>query len=352
MKILHSADWHLDSPFASFSGERREFLMESQRTLPERFQMLCAAENCDLVLLAGDVFDGAYHRETAARLADALEDCGVPVFISPGNHDFYGQESPWVRENWPANVHIFSGRMSYVDLPELDCRVYGAGYSAMDCPSLLEGFRAEREFRHTVAVIHGDPTGGRSPYCPVTASQVGDSRLDYLALGHIHQGGSFRVGNTLCGWPGCPMGRGWDETGQKSALLVTLGQQPEIRPVSLNMPLFFDEEVCIEDGSGLESLLPAVENTDFYRVTLTGTGEVDIPQLLQRYVHLPHLELRDRTEAPLELWAEAGEDSLRGIYFEMLRSALERAEPEEAERIRLAAEISRKLLEGREVRLP
>ena len=148
------------------------------------------------------------------------------------------------------------------------------------------------------------------------------------------------------------MGRGWDETGQKSALLVTLGQQPEIRPVSLNMPLFFDEEVCIEDGSGLESLLPAVENTDFYRVTLTGTGEVDIPQLLQRYVHLPHLELRDRTEAPLELWAEAGEDSLRGIYFEMLRSALERAEPEEAERIRLAAEISRKLLEGREVRLP
>lgn len=54
----------------------------------------------------------------------------------------------------------------------------------------------------------------------------------------------------------------------------------------------------------------------------------------------------------MALWDEIGEDSLRGIFFGMLRSALDRAEPEEAERILLAAEISRKLLDGREVELP
>lgn len=352
LKILHSADWHLDSPFASFDGEPRAFLQQAQRRIPERLRALCAEEHCDLVLLAGDIFDGPYSRETAALLADALEDCGVPVFISPGNHDFYGPESPWVRENWPANVHIFSGRLSYVDLPELDCRIYGAGYGAMDCPGVLEGFRAEREFGHTVAVLHGDPTGGRSPYCPITASQVRDSGLDYLALGHIHQSGSFRAGDTLCGWPGCPMGRGWDEIGPKGAFLVSLDAQAQIRQVPLGLPLFWDENLRLEEENGLEQLLPPTESTDFYRVTLTGTGEADIPGLLSRFAYLPHLEFRDRTEAPVALWDEIGEDSLRGIFFGMLRSALDRAEPEEAERILLAAEISRKLLDGREVELP
>ena len=44
------------------------------------------------------------------------------------------------------------------------------------------------------------------------------------------------------------------------------------------------------------------------------------------------------------------EDTLEGIYFGMLLKAMEQ-DPEHAEVIELAAEISRKLLKGREVRL-
>lgn len=354
LKILHSADWHLDSPFASFDGEPRAFLQQAQRRIPERLRALCAEEHCDLVLLAGDIFDGPYSRETAALLADALEDCGVPVFISPGNHDFYGPESPWVRENWPANVHIFSGRLSYVDLPELDCRIYGAGYGAMDCPGVLEGFRAEREFGHTVAVLHGDPTGGRSPYCPITASQVRDSGLDYLALGHIHQSGSFRAGDTLCGWPGCPMGRGWDETGDKGILIVNLDQTPSALPAVLPLPKFHDLRVRVnrDAPAALDAVLPPAESADLFRVTLEGSGTTDLGALKARYSHLGYLELRDEREEERDPFDLSDQDSLRGVFFRLLEEQLEGADPEQAEIIRLAAELSARLLDGKEVTLP
>ena len=54
----------------------------------------------------------------------------------------------------------------------------------------------------------------------------------------------------------------------------------------------------------------------------------------------------------MNLWDQAGVDSLRGVYFQRLKDAAELAEPEERQRILLAAEISQMLLEGREVKLP
>ena len=352
LKILHTADWHLDSPFASFSPEQRRFLRQEQRKLPEKIADLCREEGCDLMLLAGDVFDGETTRETVENVKAALKDCGVPVFVAPGNHDFCGQGSPWLEESWPENVHVFTGELASVAVPELRCRVYGAGYQSMDCDALLEGFRAEGEETYCVAVVHGDPMTANSPYCPVTAAQVRHSALDYLALGHIHKAGAFRAGGTLCAWPGCPMGRGWDETGEKGVCIVTIGDTAEIRPVELDTVKFRELEVDIGDDApaALEAALPGKGNPDFYRITLTGTGNVDTAELRKRFSAFPNLELRDRTEAPVDLWAEAGEDTLRGVYFRLLQEAAETAE--NAGQIRLAAEISRKLLGGREVALP
>ena len=88
LKILHSADWHLDSPFAGFTEQQRQFLKEAQRKIPGKIAELCRKEDCDLVLLAGDLFDGEARKETVDLLKRELENCGVPVLIAPGNHDF------------------------------------------------------------------------------------------------------------------------------------------------------------------------------------------------------------------------------------------------------------------------
>ena len=352
LKILHSADWHLDSPFVGFTEQQRQLLREAQLQIPGKIADLCRREDCDLVLLAGDIFDGEARQETVDLLKRELENCGVPVLISPGNHDFCNVTSPWRSEDWPENVFVFTGELESVTIQGLDCRIYGAAFRSMDCPSLLEDFQARGEERYCVAVLHGDPLQRNSPYNPITNAQVRNSSLDYLALGHVHKAGMFRSGQTLCAWPGCPMGRGWDETGEKGVCIVTLDEEAKLQTRSLYLPRFFDLEAEVNGNAAeaMEAVLPAVPGDDFYRITLTGSGAVDLEQLREEFSEFPNLELRDRTEAPVEVWADADKDSLEGIYFGMLRKAMEES-PENARRIQLAAEISRKILSGREVKL-
>ena len=102
-------------------------------------------------------------------------------------------------------------------------------------------------------------------------------------------------------------------------------------------------------GAGHHPLPPA-GSRDFFRVTLTGSGEADIARLTRRFSAVPNLTLRDETLPPLDIWGDTGADTLEGVYFRLLREAME-ADPDSREEIQLAAEISRKLLEGREVTL-
>lgn len=352
IKILHSADWHLDAPMLFRDPEQTRLLRSAMSQIPQRIATLCREEKCDMMLLSGDLFDGPYAADTLRTLQNALEEAAVPVFISPGNHDFVGVESPWLSQLFPGNVHIFTHPViESVSLEALDCRVYGAGFTGMDCAGLLADFTPKHTERYAVGVLHGDPTQVSSPYCPITTEQVKNSQLDYLALGHIHKGDSFRAGKTLCAWPGCPMGRGYDEQGEKGVLIATLDDTATTRFVPLDTPRFYD--LNIPATQPLSSVLPPVGSDDFYRITLTGPSEpVDLDSLKAEFSRFPNLELRDRTTPPVDIWGSAGEDTFEGMYFKNLQQALEAADPQYKEQILLAARISRQLLDGQEVVLP
>lgn len=352
IKILHSADWHLDSPLQLQDPNQSQLLRRVLSRVPEQVAAICREQKCDMLLLSGDLFDGACTTGTVQMLRQTLEDLEIPVFITPGNHDPIGSDSPWLSTAWPKNVHIFTRPvMESVVIPELDCCVYGAGFTSMDCPGLLEDFTATHNQRYAVGVLHGDPTQVNSSYCPITTEQVRRSELDYLALGHIHKGDSFRAGKTLCAWPGCPMGRGYDETGEKGVLLVTLAETANVEFIPLNTPRFHDLEVNADIQ--LSSLLPPMGNEDFYRITFTGPSEpLDLEAIKQEYSRFPNLLLRDRTTPPIDVWGTAGDDTLEGMYFKLLQDTLECADEDTQRQIRLAAKFSRQILDGQEVVLP
>jgi len=356
MKLLHSADWHLDSPLQGFTPAQQQALRQAQLRLPGQIAALCRKENCQMLLLAGDLFDGAYTKESYQAVYQALEEVGVPVFITPGNHDYVSAQSPWVREQWPENVTVFKEpALVKVDLPQLGCRIYGAGYTAMDAAALMEGFQADAADGYAIGVLHADPTQANSPYCPVTKQQIEDSGLDYLALGHIHKQGALQAGKTLCAWPGCPMGRGYDETGVKGALVVTLEQTVTQQFVPLEAPRFHDLEIQAGEDARLSvgSVLPAVGNEDFYRITLTGSSApLDMVALAAGFSEFQNLTLRDRTVPQVDPWICVGEDSFEGTYFSLLQKQLETADAQQQRLIELAARISRQVLDGQEVKLP
>lgn len=355
IKILHSADWHLDAPMVGFTPEQAATLQKESRLLPQRIVDLCKQEQCDLLFLAGDLFDGIPARDTVQSVMDALSSLDIPVIITPGNHDFCSDNSPYIKESWPENVHIFKkAQIESIAFPELDCRIYGAGYQSMDCPGLLKQFHAEGQEIYQIGVFHGDATTASS-YFPITRNQLQESGLCYVALGHIHKRGSLTAGQTLCLWPGAPMGRGYDELGAKGVLLVTLQEVPEAKFLPLDTPRFFDETVDVgEDAAAaLVGVLPPIDSRDFYRVTLTGYSQgIDTDALLQQFPHVPNLILRDKTIPEADLWKNTDSDTLEGMLFSALKEAADSPSQVLSQRAQLAARICRSILDGQEVVLP
>ena len=350
IKILHSADWHLDAPLLG-----KEELKKALASVPVKLANLCKEENCDLVLLSGDLFDGTPSADSVAALKKALAQMEVPVFITPGNHDFVTPGSIWLTEVWPENVTVFTeNQVKSQVLEGLDCTIYGAAFTSMDCPALLEGFRASHTTRYGIGIFHGDPAMVSSAYNPITQTQIRQSGLDYLALGHIHKAGSLLCGDTLCLWPGCPMGKDYGEPGEKGAYIITLDHSVSSKFVPLDTPRFYDLTLAVNGSAQevLEKILPPAGSMDYYRITLTGESEkLDIPLLLGAFSHISHLELLDSTVAPVDVWKALGTDTLEGQYFGMLKEAMD-ATPDEKEVLLLAAELSRRILDGQEVVLP
>ncbi len=354
IKILHSADWHMDAPISGHSPEQGEFLRRELKTVPQKIVNLAKAQGCSMILLSGDLFDGEASADTVRIVQNALKEAEIPVFITPGNHDFISPSSPYTRDGWSENVHIFqNSKMESISLPELDCRIYGAGYHAMDCPALLKGFQAAGTEKYHIGILHAEAEASGSAYCPISREQIRNSALHYLALGHIHKGNSLRAGETLCAWPGCPMGRGFDELGTKGVLLVTLDEETSLSFLPLDTPRFFDEEVDIGDDAkdAVNSVLPALQTQDFYRITLVGYAS-EMHLTAADFPHVPNLTIRDNTRPEPDLWSSVGDDTLEGVYFSMLQQAAQSESESLRARAMLAARISRQILEGQEVKLP
>ena len=336
LKIIHAADFHLDSPFSGLSPEQAVQRREEQRELLDRLAALARDRQADLVLLAGDLLDSErVYRETALALNPALAAIPCPVFISPGNHDFYAPRSVWTALDWPDNVHIFSsGALEQVDLP--GCVLWGRAFTGPrqdTCP--LEGLAVPDDGRAHIACLHG-AVGPDSGYGPISPGDIAASRLDYLALGHIHQAsGLQREGSTYWAYPGCPEGRGFDELGEKGALYV------EVEPGHVTaqfVPLAKRRYAVITaDISGPASALDAIldilpgKTSDLIcRLVLTGESEPpDLAGLEQTLSpEFYSLSLLDRTRLPRDLWARRGEDSLTGLFLGAMWE-MEQAHPDD-----------------------
>ena len=72
MKILHSADWHLDSPIQGRTEAQTARLKEALLGIPHMVAAAAKAEHCDLVFLSGDLFDGTPSRDSVFALKEAL----------------------------------------------------------------------------------------------------------------------------------------------------------------------------------------------------------------------------------------------------------------------------------------
>jgi len=264
IKILHTADVHLDSPLKSLAlrdEELRDQVHTATRTAFTRIINTAIAENVSALLIAGDLFDRVERSaRTAAYLTgqlDRLRDSNIRVFYVKGNHD---AENPLTGElSLPDNVHIFDGRGGKVQLSE-DIWIHGVSFANRHAPeSLLPKFSAPVAGAINIAMLHTSLAGaaGHDPYAPCTVKDLVAAGFDYWALGHVHR----RQVHAEAPWiimPGTPQARDIGEPGPKSATLLTIGETIEVAEVPTSSVEFLNVTIDAteaENEDGLRGLL-------------------------------------------------------------------------------------------------
>ena len=356
VKLIHAADLHLDSPFSGLSPELAAQRRSEQRQLLEELAALARERKADAVLLSGDLLDSdRTFRETVQTLAAQLGSTGCPVFIAPGNHDYFSDHSPYSTLEWPENVHIFkSEQVESIPLTDTLCVIHGAAFPCARLErSPLAGFCAPRDGNLHIMALHGevDSDGG---YGPILSADIAASGLHYLALGHVHQySGLQKAGNTYWAYPGCPQGRGFDELGEKGVLYLEVeesGCREEFIPLGKRRYEILRVDLTDKDPlDAIRAALPKNTKDHIYRILLTGErpAGLDIPHLTQMLEgEFFGLTLRDHTRAPRKLWDRMEEDTLAGLF---LREMARRCEEDpDNETLQLAVRFGLAALEGEE----
>ncbi len=359
VKIVHAADLHFDTPFNDMDEEQRNRNKEELREVFSSIVSFCKEKSVDILLLAGDIFDNlTLSKETLYFIENTLGLIeNTRVFISPGNHDPYGSKSFYKLVNWPKNVHIFKENLEKVYIKELDTNVWGAGFSNKYInKSIIKDFSYYGN-EINIMVLHGELSSleDGNEYNPITTSQIAQSNMDYIALGHRHSfSGIMKEGKTYYAYSGCPQGRGFDETGDKGIIYGYVSKGV----VDLNFiktskrnyeEVIVDITGCFNYDSVKEKILSNIDESkrknNLYKIVLKGevSEEFNIDEnILKMKIEndFYYCKVIDKTSISLNLEEILKGYSVKSIFINKLISKLNETEDEyEKEIIKMAIKI-------------
>ena len=221
IKIAHCADIHIGTSVLSLENkcyERRNEIKNSFSKIVKK----CETEKVQVLCVAGDLFDDTNVTEAdVEEVKNVCKKAPFKIIISPGNHDPFTAGSPY-NSNWPENVVIFkNNNLESIEFPELNLRVWGAAFvGRYERKSLLESFDFLEDDFINLCVLHADILGTQKMYNPITVAEIEKSKMDYIALGHIHKRSSIlKSGETFYSYSGSPESLGFDEPGERGFYL-------------------------------------------------------------------------------------------------------------------------------------
>ena len=232
MKLLHSADLHVDSPMkglVAYEEAPIEALRLATRVALRNLVDTAIEQAVDAVLLAGDIFDGDWpHYGTGVFFVSEmgrLREAGIPVVIVTGNHDAESKLTKSLR--LPDDVHVLDTRKPQtVTFEAIGLAVHGQGYVT---PAVLDdlsaGYPAPLADMINVGLLHTSADGrpGHARYAPCKVDGLVERGYDFWGLGHVHRH-EVLSRDPLIVFPGNVQGRGVREAGAKGAILVEIGQ--------------------------------------------------------------------------------------------------------------------------------
>ena len=396
VKLIHTADLHLDSAFRSrFTKEEAENRRQKQLMAWKELLSFAVEKKVQGILIAGDLFDSPVvsHGTMDFFLSTMAEHPEISFFYLRGNHDT--ENTFRYQENLPKNLFLFSEKgkkyrlndrlllagVEYgtkdISFGENEGATQGAGQAAEQAveQETVHGAEAlsknetesEEESKFlklkeedcNILLLHGALYQGT----PKGDSFQGEEGiflknleklpLSYIALGHIHKGGEGKLNNgALWAYPGCLQGRGFDEEGERGFLYLKVEEEKkeihkEFIPIKQGEFRILEIELLEDEGTLAclkkieeEMEKAGISKEDSLRIILKGKKGLEQERNL-RYLQLQlqdsvfFLEIRDECELSWNREEAMKEKSLKGEFLRVLAAADNLSKEEQEEIIAL-----------------
>ena len=360
VKFLHCADLHIgasESFLGTLSQSRRfEALLTFDKIID-----LALENDVDLLLIAGDLFDSNNVENVfKERVFDGFRRIGeTKIVFAAGNHDPLCSNSPFLSDNLPQNLYLLKTDDDMICFEDIKTKVYGKSFSQVYMKgSERFSFSAENDGYNHIMCIHGELRYDLgSDYNSITTKFITESRMDYIALGHIHKRTEIgEMGGVKFAYSGCAEGQGFDESGEKGVYLGSISQTGtdlQFIPVSKRLHIIerVDISECEDSFSVAEKIKAQISSKydnfseNLYKVILIGETlqdiQINIPEILSIISqNVYYIKIKDETEIKLDLEALAEENSLKGIFVKKITERIESAEDEqEKSRLKYALKL-------------
>ncbi|HKC23178.1 MAG TPA: metallophosphoesterase, partial [Thermoanaerobaculia bacterium] len=318
----------------SWPAELRAARREEVDGAAERAVAAALAAEADALLVPGDLWDAeSVPPASIHRMLEALASFAPrPVFVAPGNHDFVGAGG-WYdasvlaalgMRTWPENVHVFrTEEWTATPFPgRPDVTVVGRAFLSplMKAARPLASPPPRPATPYALLLFHGsyetyggpDAPHGAKLTAPFSREELLAAGFTWTALGHHHHVETVDDddGISRAAYSGCPTGRGFDETGPRFFLKVTLDGPSKTEVELLPADARTIRDLTLDVGEEPRDLLERaaallgterVSSDDIVRLTLTGVqvyGARPSAVLAPLTSRVAHLVLRDRTTRP------------------------------------------------------
>lgn len=211
MKIIHFADLHIGSKFERLPENIKNELNTKLRNAFSSIICFAQQNNISTIIMSGDIFDkDSVLLNDKKFFYDSIKtNPEIDFYYIKGNHDYNSKYNDVIE-----NLHIFNGVQSYI---KDNVRIIG--YELIDDNSTLYNYASFPTDTFNIMLLHGDIYNSNDKNY-IDLKKLQNKNINYFALGHIHKSKSGFIGNSKYAYPGCVLGRGFDEIGEKGFLVL------------------------------------------------------------------------------------------------------------------------------------
>ncbi len=350
MRFIHMADVHFDCPFTVLASNET---LADQRRLEQRKSFSDAIKyikenQIPFLFISGDLYEQKYIRKSTIEYINNLfkEIENTQIFISPGNHDPFFNNSFYNAFNWNNNVTIFNSEIKIIETEEAD--IYGFGFTDFYCEnSEIEKINIKNKDKINILVTHGSLDASKTldmQYNPLNSNKLKEIGFDYVALGHIHKANYEENKNNFI-YPGSLISFGFDELGEHGFLDVEINknnseknnlinlkinndnlnnseENKKIKFIKIDRRIFEEIKINISEINSEEELIEKInsiklEKNKNYKIILEGFKkiEINLNKIKKMILNDKILKIKDLSQVQYDVEKLANQNNLKGIFI-------------------------------------